>query len=274
MLSDEVVRLLLDRADPPHRAELTVLYNSVLTAMNKYRQDPTEQRLRAWRAAEAACEDMARRLAAELGVDVGLGSAPVEEAMDSFSNIRAVRAWLLEQGWRISQSGIYKHRAEGKIAPDLPGGRFSRRRVEAYAAAHLRRADTGKRPQRELEEQQRRKALAETRRAEAQALKLEHELAVLQGRYLPREDFYAELAARALALESGFRAMVQARLGEWIELVGGDATRAPDLSAAVQADLDRLLGEYASLGRFHVLLPNGQAGGEAAPSEAPDPEDD
>ena len=171
----------------------------------------------------------------------------------SFANLKQVHAWLVEQGWRISKSGIYKHKNEGKITPDLPGGKFSARRVRKYAKDWLKRADTGKRPQAELEEAMRRKAISDARRSEAAARKLEMEIAVLEGKYIPRDDFYAELTARALALESGLKAMVQSRVLSWIDMVGGDETKAAELAAAVSDDINRLMGEFATLDKFVVI---------------------
>ncbi len=246
-MRDDLLKQLREKASKQDVAAITVLHNAVVNNMATYNEAPTAANLKSWQAAQDAYD----AALGEMAEKYGLAAPPAAD----FANLRLVHAWLKENGWKISLSGIYKHKNEGKITPDKSGA-YSLARVRKYAETWLKRADTGSRVKDELERFQRRKAIAETRRAEAQAKKLEHELAVAEGRYIPRDDFYTELAARALALESGLKAMVQRRAAGWIEMVGGDPSRARDLLAAVSADIDTALSEYATMDRFVVIVDN------------------
>lgn len=59
----------------------------------------------------------------------------------SFKNLRDVLLYLKEQGYKVSQSNLYKHGQESKIRP-APDGSYTLKAVKAYAATYLKTVAT------------------------------------------------------------------------------------------------------------------------------------
>jgi len=77
---------------------------------------------------------------------------------DTFKNLREVVAYLKEQGWKISQAGLYKHSGEGKIKSEKDGT-YTQKGVMRYAKGFLTTRETKRKE--DDEELQRRKTKAE-----------------------------------------------------------------------------------------------------------------
>ena len=172
---------------------------------------------------------------------------------DTFKNLREVVGYLREQGWKISQAGLYKHSGEGKIKSEKDGT-YTQKGVMRYAKGFLTTRETKRKE--DDEELQRRKTKAEIALKEEQLKRERIKRMVDEGRYILREDFEYELAARAAVIESTLKFMIQSDAGEWIAATGGNNERTGDLIRIMDDALDRALNEFATLKEYHVLFKN------------------
>ena len=58
-----------------------------------------------------------------------------------FINLRHVLVYLIERGYKVSESNLYKHGKESKIRP-APDGTYSLKAVKGYAATYLKTVGT------------------------------------------------------------------------------------------------------------------------------------
>ncbi|MCG8620231.1 MAG: hypothetical protein MI802_28765, partial [Desulfobacterales bacterium] len=77
---------------------------------------------------------------------------------------------------------------------------------------------------------------------------------VAQKLYIPKKDFEAELASRALVLESGFKHRINLRLPDIIGTVGGNVTQSPDLRDLLYGIVDEQLSAYATTDTYQVMF--------------------
>ena len=91
-----------------------------------------------------------------------------------------------------------------------------------------------------------RKLKAEVLKLESAGAKAAYELDILQGKYIPKDEVYRELAGRAVILASGYNHMVYTRAAAWIDAVGGNQAHIDTLIAMVLEDQDVLLNSYAN----------------------------
>jgi hypothetical protein len=162
----------------------------------------------------------------------------------SFSSLEAVRRFLNAQGYKVSKSTIDRHKREGKIRPN-PSGVFTEASAIKYAETFLVVSSTGQRARDDNSDIQRQRLRALTDKAveEARTMRLKREAE--EGKYIPRSQVQQDLAARAMMLRSGFKHLVQSRVMEWVHLVGGDPTKAPELMREVADRVERMLSDYA-----------------------------
>lgn len=181
----------------------------------------------------------------------------------NFGSVKDVLAYLEDQGRKISQSQLYKDIRLGFLRRQKDGG-FSRRDVDQYAstlklvAMPEKEADAmSELARRELEEK-----VAKTRE---QRLAIAFDRKVKEGKYILYEDVALELASRAGALDVGLRSVFRLYAPDYIRMVGGDATKADELSAEFDKHLDAALTEYSRPMDFKVeYVP------DATTPEAPD----
>ncbi|WP_460031304.1 hypothetical protein [Megalodesulfovibrio paquesii] len=107
---------------------------------------------------------------------------------------------------------------------------------------------------RDAEERQRRKEEADIRIKEAVARREERKTAVLEGRYVLREQVDQELAARAVAFNAGLKSQVEAAALDLVTSVGGRPTRARALVQALERIIDAASNEYAREMEFEVNI--------------------
>jgi hypothetical protein len=159
-----------------------------------------------------------------------------------FKSLPLVHQHLVEEGYKLALSTLYKHQKGGHIRPD-GGGQYSLTEVESYIGrVNLKRkGDTGSLGV----ETARGKALAEARLKEAQADRLEHTLAVEIGKYVPREAFEQALAGRAQLFRTDLRNLATGGAGEVVALVSGAPDKIPDLIEYLLGQFDDLLDRYA-----------------------------
>ena len=83
-----------------------------------------------------------------------------------------------------------------------------------------------------------------------------------QGRWVLKDEFDMELAARAAVFEAGLRHMIDSQVGEWIQAVSGDTAKSTGLREMVHERLDDMLNEFASTDYFHVMIVGEEEKGE------------
>lgn len=177
--------------------------------------------------------------------------ALVGSTKESFKNLREVTEYLRGQGWKVAQSTVYKHENDGKIRPEADGS-YGIKSVLKYARSFLLLKSTKEKL--DDEALQRKKTMAEIRRIDEQAKLARIKRMVEEGRYILKEQFELELAARAAALEAALLFMVQSKVGNWIRIVSGDFKRTQDLISDFSDAVNDTLNEFASLKEFHVLF--------------------
>ena len=168
-----------------------------------------------------------------------------------FETQAQVLRYLQAEGWKIKKSALSNHVHETKLKPDVNGG-FTLKAVVDYARIHLARKDTLQK----LEDGQLQRTKLEKeiqlRDEEIKFRKLRR--MIEEGKYILKEDVFLELAARAAVLEAGYKGMLQARAGDFIEIVGGNEKKTGDLIRAMTLEYDSMLNEFAKTTGFQVVL--------------------
>jgi len=172
----------------------------------------------------------------------------------SFESLLQVMEHLKQAGFRISKSKLYRDRDKGLIRVQKDGSVLESE-VRAYAGNCLDRI-AGQIE--DMSDIQSRKALKDVELREEQILKIRLAREVEQGKYLLRRDFEAELASRAVILDSGLRHMVQMKVGEWVAMVGGKPAMVPDFIQNINRELDSLMNGFATLESFQVVFQKGE----------------
>ncbi|MFH1034357.1 MAG: hypothetical protein V1806_07610 [Pseudomonadota bacterium] len=211
-------------------------------------KEPTIANQAAYQKALKALDDHdARQAQAQAGADPG-ALAPEQ----LFKNPRQVAVFLSGQGWKISENTAYTHRERGLLRPDREG-LFSESAVLRYANDHLKRKDGA--GSEKLDALQERKVLAEIQRAEAQAAKMRLQQEILEGKYIPLEQYQRDLATRARLLKADMLGWVRLAMEEIIFLVGGDPAQAPEALALAERQVEDWLHRYASQGEIRLAAP-------------------
>ena len=170
-----------------------------------------------------------------------------------FKNVQAVKKYLENEGWQVSQSGLYKHRKEGKLTP-ASDGTYRRKDVDRYARTWLKLKSTGKKKQDKLDELQRLKLEEELEKIRTDNARSRLKFDVEQGKYIEKDRMFLEMAARAGILDAGLNHWIQTGAAGWIRLVDGDLKRIGELIAAMNAEKDELLNHYAQTREFQVIF--------------------
>ncbi|VFQ43493.1 hypothetical protein [Desulfoluna butyratoxydans] len=169
---------------------------------------------------------------------------------DTLPNPKAITAYLKEAGYKVSQSTVYKHRDEGRI-PVQKNGSFLVKDVDRYAAMHLKPLD-GSKMNEGMEELQKEKLQAETKKVKAQAEHWSIKTLVESGQYIDRELFNRELAARASIFKKDLETFVRTQSGKMIRLVDGNAELGPDLINFWLEKLEIFIGRYSQPKKWQV----------------------
>lgn len=193
-------------------------------------------------------------------------SKMLESAMEATQNLKnwqAVLDHVAENGRKLSKSKLYKDISEGRLRKQ-PDGTFRLRDVQRYMAS-LPMAGTPDSLVRKAADRQRRREEADIRKAEAAAEREEFDLAVKKGRFIARDQVYAELAARAVTLSSGLKTAFESQNLDLVALVDGNPKKAVALVEALERICDDALNEYSREVEFEVVLQDlEQTAGEVA----------
>ena len=215
--------------------DIPVLLQAKEMAKRLVKEDPSSANLSALQRATAMLE----------------GAMKNSEGVEIFKNVGEVLAYLQESGRQIEKSKLYADVRSGKLRKT--DKKFKRRDVDRYAAS-LPLSTTPDGRVKDAEDRQRRKDEAEIRIKEATAKREEIKTAVMEGQYVLREQVDQELAARAMALNSGLKSQFEAAALDLVAKVGGDPKKGRALVAALEEALDGALNEYARVIEFEVII--------------------
>ena len=158
-------------------------------------------------------------------------------------NVLAVFRYLDDEGWKVKQRTVYKHKDEGKLPSPRPDGTYSIPDIDAYAQSFLRRKDGSNA---ELDDLQRKRLQAETAISEARALSLQLRAQKQAGDLVPKDWSERELAGRLLILKNDFENVARGDALPMVHLVQGNPDRVPDLIAFLLDRIWSTLDRYAA----------------------------
>jgi len=233
---------LLKLASPEEQYQLKVFYNASIKILKEYQTGSTAAKLKDLQAAEAALDDFADRLQERY--------TPEQR---TFSNRLQVTKYLQEEGWQVSKSTVYNRIGKAKLLP-REDGLFHLKDVKKYAKTFLKRRETGQTLRTEQDELQRRKAKLEVDKLEEDLARMQRKREIEEGLYIPTEQLELEMAARAGVLDAGLAHFFQSEAGGWINLVGGDQRKLPELIGALIDAKDRFMNQYARAKEFVVEI--------------------
>lgn len=169
-----------------------------------------------------------------------------------FKNVGEVLRYLQEEKSRqIEKSKLYADIKTGLLRKE--GRAFRQTDVDRYGGG-LPLSTTPDGRNREAEDRQRRKDEADIRIKEATASREELKTAVMQGKYVLRDQVDHELAARAVALNVGLKAAVEEKALDLVTKVGGKSRRSRLLAQEMELLIDAVCTEYAQTMEFEVAL--------------------
>lgn len=240
------IERVIARASESDKVKLVTFHNAVIICAKAYREDPTEAKLRNWRAAEQALD-------AEISRVAPADTRQSEDlADDHFPHKLAAWEYLRDSGWQIGRSQFYEHCKQGRLP--RKDGRYLRADVDRYAENHCKLEATGEKVNETLARQAEEKSTTELEREKVRLERERHELAVRQGKVVEREAVEQMIVGRAVAMLSHLKAMVQMKAGDWIAAVDGDQSRARELIDIVQTGIEEHIAVFARDIEFEVIF--------------------
>lgn len=179
----------------------------------------------------------------------------LESAMQAKANLkdyRAVLAYAEENNRKLGKTKLFKDIRDGRLKKQADGT-FRLRDVDRYMAT-LSPAGTVDAVAERAADRQRRKEEADIRKAEASAKREEFDLAVKMGKFVPRDQVHAELAARAVTLSTGLKTAFEARGLDFVAACGGNPKKAAALVELLENVMDEAFNEYSREIEFEVMF--------------------
>ena len=153
---------------------------------------------------------------------------------------------------------MYDAVRKGHLARN-PDGSVERAAVDAYAATYCKRRSAGRKSAESATVAEEREAVR-LEREKVRLQKERRELELIEGKAIPRGEVELMVVGRAVAFLSHLRAMTQMRAGDWIHIVNGDHSRAPELIAEVWDNIEEHIATFARDVEFKVtIMPDGEA---------------
>ncbi len=169
-----------------------------------------------------------------------------------FKNVGAVLRYLQEdRGRQIKKSKLYEDVRTGLLRKEDRA--FRQGDVDRYAGS-LPLSTTPDGRANGAEERMRRKDEAEIRIKEAQAVREEKKNAIIDGQYISKEQVYQELAARAVALNTGLKSEFRAGALDLVLALGGDQQKTEFLVREAERLIDAACNDYSREMQFEVDL--------------------
>ena len=216
--------------------DLKILAKAKRDAQIAVNKDPSEKNLK---ALEKASELLGRKLSS-------LNAEPQAETSDKtgrvFRSVPEILQYVKDNNRKVKQAKVYKDIKSGLLKRS-EGGVFYQEDVDRYMAG-LPALATPVNLCDEAAERQKQKELWEIRLKEATAKTQEHKLAILQGRYILKDDAYAELAARAIVFSDTLKNNFEAQTIEIINAVKA-GENSEKLAIRFNEIIEFALAEYA-----------------------------
>lgn len=161
---------------------------------------------------------------------------------------------LQDLGYELTQRTFYRHCQQGKCRVNQDG-LYSRRLVKQYIEAE----GIGRMGEPEEEEGPNVALSIEKLQLENEKLKISNQHAALkfnkdQGLLLDRDALYLEMAARAVALDNGFRQKMEMEASALIVAVKGELSRQMEFIDLIMQTWDELLNSFSTADEFEVLF--------------------
>ena len=176
-------------------------------------------------------------------------------------------AYLQEQGRKVCQSQLYKDLKRGHLRRQADKS-FKQRDVDFYATT----LPLVSMPEAEADESAdlaREKMREEVAKLREQRLSITFDRETKSGKYILREEVALELASRAATLALGLRSVFRLNVADYIRMAGGDPSKAEEIAAEFEKNLDMALNEYSKPMDFKVeyvateTSNNGEQSGDA-----------
>lgn len=173
-------------------------------------------------------------------------SSPKEtENLDSVKDTSSALEYLARNNRKVSRPKLYKDIKRGKLRRQNDGS-FLLRDLDTYAVGVPYIIPPDRPNATIVEDRQRRKDEADIRLKEAQASIAEHKYAVQQGKYIPKNTVWLELAARAVAFKNALKNTFESKALELITLAEGNTSHSEDVVAWLGRAVDMALAEYSA----------------------------
>ncbi|KJS00882.1 MAG: hypothetical protein VR65_10765 [Desulfobulbaceae bacterium BRH_c16a] len=261
-MTQDMLHRILDLASREDKAELSVANNGKISAMRAYTSTPGKKSKEDYEVASAFYQETLDRLALKYLPDEQ--EDPESEDTSSLvpewrdfreTKVKAdVLAQLIAMGYDLTQRTFYRHCKQGKCRVNTLGF-YSRRLVKQYIEAEgiMRTGEPVDADGPDM-------ALSvEKQRLENEKLRISNQHANLkfkkeQAQLIEREALYLEMAARAVALDNGFRQMIDMEAATLIAAVKGDSSRLAEFLDLINQIWNGLLNTFAATDEFEVLF--------------------
>ena len=177
----------------------------------------------------------------------------------NFKGLSAVAKWLKNKRYAapgqrkpIGKTKVYEDAKRGAFVFNDPGAITPEEVLSYCHAAGLVRIE--RENPTAADDLHARRTAAQARMLEAKARRAEHDLALAEGRFLPRDQVRLEIAVKLGLLEAGIKNTIRVNAEDWIHRVGGDPGRARMLTELMYSDVDRLLHEMGDLQELDIRI--------------------
>lgn len=144
----------------------------------------------------------------------------------TLKNKKAVSGWLISAGYKISQSGFYKHCDLSLFAKGKKKGPYTVAEVKKYIKKLEAEGFGRENVHMTGNEDYARKTQADASYKETMAERERFKLDAMKGKFIEKNKLELEVASRAAALDKTLDHLYQSKAVEIIALVGGDASKA------------------------------------------------
>jgi hypothetical protein len=173
----------------------------------------------------------------------------------SFKTQTAALKYLNEQGWKIGKSQFNKHcTGPVPLVRPLEDGTYGKKALDKYAKVNLKQVSTGKRVNDRMDRMQEEKLEHDLKAAKLKMEEAEFNLGIRKNKFIPRDEFELAIVGRAVAFMAHLNHTIQSNVAEWVEIVGGDQARAPELVQAISQAVEQRMGDFAVDADFDVIL--------------------
>lgn len=172
---------------------------------------------------------------------------------ESLDNLAVVLAYLVNDGWKITKTTLYRHKNEGRFLPDKDGS-YAVETIDRYAKLHLKKSATGKKVNQETDELQQLKLEQEI---DLQKIKIDRERFNYekdQGLHIAKDQVELNMALMYSVIFTGLRHWIQSKAPEWIALASGDIKKQGELINAMTNDLDVLSNQFSKQKEYEIVI--------------------